>query len=356
LLNPGGRMGEIQPVILCGGLGRRLWPLSTPSRPKPFHALTSAQSLYQETIGRVQGLGFAPRPVVVTEASHEALAREQAAAIGVVPHFVLEPQARDSCAAALAGILAAASISPASPVLILASDHHIPDRQAFAASVFKGCAAADAGRIVVFGVKPKHASSAYGYLICDDGACWEGTKNISRYVEKPPLAMAHDLMNEGAAWNSGNFLGLPRTWLAEAQASAGAILRNVEAAMLSAERATDGSLKLGAEFLQCAPISLDHAIMERAKQLSMVEIDHEWSDVGTWDEVARLVGDGPSFIDAPDIEVRAPGCEDLIIVFRDGKLLVTRRGMSASLKDTSVLPYDQKKGGERAPKTPHQNR
>ncbi len=310
---------EIRPVILCGGAGSRLWPLSTPEKPKPFHGFGQSRTLFQQALLRTRHAVFGAPPVVVAHLSHARLVRTQSQELDIAIDLVLEPEGRDSCAAAMAGILQASRDEPNNLVAIMAADHHIPDGAAFAEGYAVAATLAKAGRLVTFGVAARWATPEYGYILPDgDGV---------RFVEKPPLAQATRLIAQGARWNSGNFLGRADVWRAETARHAATVLQAVEKAFAGA---VDGCL--GHDFVAAPRQSLDVAIFEKSNRVVMVPVDYAWSDVGTWDEVARLKGaDGP-FVLTDHARVLAPGLDDLIIVSDGKQLLVTKRGQSQALK------------------------
>lgn len=312
-------MPKIRPVILCGGAGSRLWPLSTPEKPKPFHGFGQTHTLFQQALLRTRHAVFGAAPIVVAHHSHAELVRTQTLALDLAVDLVLEPVARDTCAAAMAGVLQASRDDPTGLVAVMAADHHIPDVAAFAEGFEEASTLANAGRLVTFGVAARFATTDYGYVL----AVVDGV----RFVEKPPLAEASRLIAEGARWNSGNFLGRADVWRGEMARHAPLTLQAVEKAFAGA---IDGCL---ANDFAAAPMqSLDVAVLEKSGRVAMVPVDYAWSDVGTWDEVARLAGtDGP-FVLTDHARVLAPGLDDLIIVSDGKQLLVTKRGQSQALK------------------------
>ena len=197
----------IHPIIMCGGPGARLWPASTPSHPKPFIELLPGLSLFQRTLQRVASIAGSRAPVVVTGQAHADQAVEQMRMLGVEGVLLGEPAGRDSAAALLAATLWIARDDPEAIALAVASDHHIPDDQAFADSVAAGFSAAARGDIVTFGVEPTFPATAYGYIQAGETLeTGSPVRRVARFVEKPDFATAKTMVRAGYLWNSGNFM------------------------------------------------------------------------------------------------------------------------------------------------------
>lgn len=320
---------EVVPVILCGGAGARLWPLSTPDKPKPFHHLVGDGTLYQQALQRAAQAPFTKPPIVVAQARNAALAREQAAALGIAVDLVLERQGRDTCVAALAGAMQAEHLHGPCLLGLLASDQHIPDSSAFAAMLTQAVPAAGNGALVVFGVAPRSPSPAYGYIV--PGKDGKGCLPVSRFVEKPDEALASTLIAVGARWNSGNFLVGSAVLLAAAQRHCPSLLDAVKQAM-ACQTDANGAVEIDVAAECGKPLSLDRAIVERFAGVMMFPADFAWSDVGTWDEVRALSGFHGPFTMSADQPVRVVGFDDVIVVATEDGILVTRAGQSANLK------------------------
>lgn len=274
-------MPLVYPVIMCGGSGTRLWPASRPARPKQFIPLAGNRSLFQETAARVAALANGGGElVVVAGVSHRTAILQQLEEIGIRAVVLLEPEGRDSSAAMAAAALWTAQRSPQAINLFVASDHHIPDAEAFRASVGEALAAAEDGRIVTLGVVPTAPSSAYGYI----APSGPGLSHVSAFVEKPDLATAERYIAEGYLWNSGNFIVRADVLGAEIAERAPAVADAVLSAVDHA--AVDGScLTLGAGFMSAPKISIDYAVMEKTARASVLPVRFEWSDLGAWDSV-----------------------------------------------------------------------
>lgn len=301
----------IYPVIMCGGAGSRLWPASRPGRPKQFLALTGDKSLLQSTVLRVAPLATDTRVIVVAGAGHSDAISAQLADIGVEADVLLEPEPRDSGPAMAAAAAFIERIDPDGVAAVMASDHHIPDAEAFRAAVRTAAAEAANGRIVTLGVAPTSPSSAYGY-ICPAGP---GLAPVSRFVEKPDPATAARYLAEGYLWNSGNFIVTARTLMDELALHAPDIARSVRAA-LPDSAAAGPVMRLGEAFRSAPRISIDYAVMEKSQRTSVLPVDFAWSDVGAWDSVLAA-GHGQSGVHI-DVDSR-----DCLVRVADGMAAAT---------------------------------
>lgn len=280
----------ITPVLLCGGSGTRLWPLSRKSYPKQFVPLSGTESLFIASARRLSGQGFAP-PVVVTGSDFRFIVTEQLLEAGVDPGAILiEPEGRNTAPAVLAAVLQIAAQDADALILVAPSDHAMANPAAFRAAVQRGVPAAEAGQIVTFGIRPTHAETGYGWLELA-GPAGEGPVKLTRFVEKPDLARAEAMLAAGSyLWNAGIFLFSARTMLAAFAAHAPEVMEPVKQSIENA-RADLGFLRLDASAWDRAPsISIDYAVMERAENLSVVGYGDGWNDLGGWDAVAREMG------------------------------------------------------------------
>ncbi|MDE4063058.1 MAG: mannose-1-phosphate guanylyltransferase/mannose-6-phosphate isomerase [Pseudophaeobacter sp. bin_em_oilr2.035] len=284
----------ITPILLCGGSGTRLWPLSRKSYPKQFVPLVGEETLFQASALRLSGAGYAA-PMVLTNSDFRFIVTEQLAGIGIDPGAVLiEPAGRNTAPAVLAAALYLEQSDPGGLMLVAPSDHVVPDAPAFRAAVQAGQTAAEAGQIVTFGIKPTHAETGYGYLELD-GAPLQFTPDftpraigLKRFVEKPDAARAEEMLASGQfLWNAGIFLFSVKTILAAFRAHAPDLLAPVTASI------TEGAPDLGffrldpAAWDGCPDISIDYAVMEKADNLTVVPFAAGWSDLGGWDAVWR---------------------------------------------------------------------
>lgn len=319
---------NIYPVIMCGGAGSRLWPASRPGRPKQFLALAGRHSLFQSTVLRVAPLAGDRPVIVVTGARYADAVATDLAGIGIAALVLLEPEARDSGPAMAAAVAFIESLDPDGVAAIVASDHHIPDAEAFRDAVLIAAAEATNGRIVTLGVTPTSPASAYGY-ICPSGP---GLAPVRRFVEKPDTATAAGYVAEGFLWNSGNFIVAARTLMDELALHAPEIARHARAALPS-DPGTGPVIRLTDAFRAAPKISIDYAVMEKSDRTSVLPVAFAWSDVGAWDSV-RETGAGSSGthvgVDSDHCLVRAPegvvvatlGVSNIAVIVEDDAVLV----------------------------------
>lgn len=345
---------QIHPLLLCGGSGTRLWPLSRKSHPKQFARITGEDSLFQASARRLSGPGFAA-PVVIAGSDFRFIVIEQLAATRIAPAQVLiEPAARNTAPAVCAAALALHRRAPGALMLVAPSDHVIPDAARFRAAVCAAAPEARAGRLVTFGIRPDRPETGYGWLELsqDPGAGFEPVPQpLQRFVEKPALAQAQAMLDGGRhLWNAGIFLFSTEAILAAFAAHAPDVLQGVEAALDSAQ-ADLGFLRLDAgPWEGVADISIDYAVMERAPNLSVVPYGGAWSDLGGWEAVWReagpdtqgLVTHGPATaLDCRDTLLRAEsgdqqlvgiGLENLIVVAMPDAVLVAHKDRAQDVK------------------------
>ena len=277
----------IVPVILAGGQGTRLWPMSRASRPKQFLPLTGPTSLYQQTLLRVADASRYAPAVVITNSEYRFLVAEQAQEVGVATAAVLlEPVARNTAAAiAAAALHARAAFGPGALIHVLASDHAVVVDDNYWWSVDAAAAAAKTGRLVTFGITPTAPETGYGYI--EAGAeLGNGERAVARFVEKPDRATAERMLSAGGYyWNSGTFLLGVESFLAEVQALAPETFAAAQAAVASATVDLDFIRLAEAGFASAPNISVDYAIFEKSKKVAMVPVTYAWSDLGAWDAV-----------------------------------------------------------------------
>lgn len=250
----------IHPVILAGGAGTRLWPVSRKSYPKQFAQLIEGESLFQRTVNRVSGAGFA-KPIVITGEDYRFIASQQLADMDAnASDLVIEPVGRNTAAAILTAALMRKT-EPNAVLAVLPSDHMIEDEKSFRKSLKKAAAIASKGAIVTLGVQPDHAATGFGYLKVEGGN--EDALMISRFTEKPEAARAAAMVAEGGwLWNSGVFLFRVDTVLEAFRTHAPDLLAPVEAALALGARDLDFQRLAKDAFARCPDISFDHAVME----------------------------------------------------------------------------------------------
>jgi len=343
----------IHPVVLCGGSGTRLWPLSRKSFPKQFVPLLDGKSLLQMTLERVAGLG--PQVVTVSAEEHRFLVAEHMDSAKVKGPLILEPLARNTAAAmALAALWAQEVHGEEALLLFCPADHHIPNIAEFTSMVHKGAPAAHAKAVVTFGVVPNFPSTAFGYIEQgeqrSDGSC-----QVARFIEKPKSDIAHALMLQGKVlWNAGIFLTRVDTLLLALAKLAPDILSPcvlaMQAAHIESTPAHKTFVRPQAEaFSQASAQSIDYAVMEKHPDVVVLPFSGQWSDVGSWNAVAaleipdaqgnRVSGHGMvhhasnTFVHAPNRTVVALGTHDLIIVDTPDAVLVVHHDMAEQVKE-----------------------
>jgi len=339
----------ITPVILTGGSGTRLWPLSRKARPKQFLPLAGERTLLEDTIARAAGDRFAP-PLLVGGAAQAETLRALA---GEGARLMLEPMARNT-APAIA--LAALALDPDALMLVMPSDHVIADVPAFHAAIEKGAALAADDWLVTFGITPDGPETGYGY-IRQGGAIGDAGYEVERFVEKPDRETAQGFLAEGGYyWNGGIFLFTARAYLAGLDVHAPEVAASARAAM--AGMVDSGSITPDAAAFGSAPsISIDYAVMEKADRVAVVTVSMGWSDLGSWDALHELLekdeagnaqsGDSLT-IDSANTLIRsdgplvaAVGVSDLIIVTTGDAVLVMPRGESERVKEVvDALKFD----------------
>jgi mannose-1-phosphate guanylyltransferase/mannose-6-phosphate isomerase len=338
------------PVILSGGSGTRLWPLSRPERPKQLLPLVTERTLLQDTLARTQGLPGVTAPIVICNEAHRFLVAEQLRDLGVTPRaIVLEPAGRNTApAAAIAALIATADEPDGVPplLLLLPADQVILDEAAFRVAVEQAVAAAASGKIVTFGIVPTRPETGYGYI--RRGADRGGSYDVAQFVEKPDLATAERYVESGGyLWNGGMFLFSARAFLDELDRHAPAMLAPCRQALETATRDAD-FLQLGAAFLDCPSDSIDYAVMEKTAAAAVVPLAAGWSDVGSWPALheildkdehgnvtrGRVVAEDcrNCYVIANGRRVVVLGLDDCVVVETDDAILIMPHDRAQDLK------------------------
>ncbi len=347
----------IIPVILCGGMGSRLWPVSRSKMPKQFIGFgeDSQISLLVETARRLKGHATIAAPVVVTNAEHRFMVAEHLRRAGhMKAHILLEPVMRNTAPAITAAALYIKEHYPNALMLVLPSDHVIGDEKAFLEKVDIAAAAAREGHLVTFGITPEYAETGYGYIHQGqklngllDGL---GIHKINRFVEKPDIVTATGYMESGEySWNSGMFMFSVESFVAEINAYQPALLSQVTQSLARAERTSDFIRLDEVSFAGCESISVDYAVMEHTEKGAVVPLACGWSDAGAWDALWRIgakdengnVARGNVYaresensyfhqFDGPT--VAALGVEDLVVVSTRDMVLVAKKDRAQDVK------------------------
>ena len=280
----------IIPVILSGGSGTRLWPVSRESFPKQFWPLVSQLSLIQETAARAQRPGFAA-PIVVCNQEHRFVVAEQLRALGIDgARILLEPVGRNSAPAILAAALMVAASDPGAVLWMMAADAAITDEEALHAALASAAAAAREGHVATFGMQPTSPETGFGYI--ERGAALpgiDGAYAVGQFLEKPDAARAAEFVASGRhLWNSGMFVFTAATVIAEMEAFVPDVVAAVRAAVSASVADLDFVRLDPAAFAACPSISIDYAVAERTSRAAVVPADLGWSDVGSWNALWEL--------------------------------------------------------------------
>ena len=343
---------RIHPVILCGGSGTRLWPLSRALLPKQFLPLAGPRTMLQETALRLAGLRDASAPILVSHADHRFLVAGQLRETGCKPAIhLLEPEVRNTAPAIAAAAIWLVDLDANALLLALPSDHAIQDVPRFHGAVGRAATLAANGKLVTFGIAPTSPATGYGYIRrgARDADADEAF-SVAQFVEKPDEARARGFLDRGDYyWNSGIFLFSARRYLEELERLRPDILACVEDAMAKAVRDVDFLRLDAAAFGRCPAESIDYAVMERTARASMVAADFGWSDVGSWSALWALEPKDPRgnsvrgdvyldqvsgcYVRAEDRLVAAVGVRDLVIVETDDAVLVAHKEHAQDVKE-----------------------
>ncbi len=362
----------IHPILLCGGSGTRLWPLSRKSYPKQFVPLVGTDTLFQASAKRLSGPDYAA-PMVLTNSAFRFIVTEQLAEIGIDPGPVLiEPSGRNTAPAILAAALWLAKSDPDALMLVAPSDHVVPDSAAFRNAVNAGLKEAKEGQLVTFGITPTRHETGYGYLelTAAPESCANTSISLKRFVEKPDAETVEQMVaSDHFLWNAGIFLFSARALLEAVTAFAPQLIDPVERAVTEAKPDL-GFLRLDPEaWDQVDDISIDYAVMEHATNLTVVPFSAGWSDLGDWDSVLResnpdergVAISGPATaIDCDNtllrseddsLEVVGIGLENIVAVAMPDAVLIADKSRSQDVKQAvNALKAKQAKQAESFPK------
>jgi mannose-1-phosphate guanylyltransferase/mannose-6-phosphate isomerase len=342
------------PVILCGGTGTRLWPLSRASYPKQYWPLSGEgdATLMQQTQQRLDGLDGLEAPLLICNEDHRFIVAEQMRQIGIEPSAILlEPMGRNTAPAVTVAALQATAEGQDPLLLVLAADHLIRDSKQFRHAVDAGRAAAEAGRLVTFGIVPTAPETGYGYIEAAEPFSHESLRDvpIARFVEKPNRATAEQFLATGRfTWNSGMFLFRASAMLAELERLAPEVVSCCRAA-LEQDAADLDFLRLEREaFAKCPNVAIDVAVMEKTELGSVLPLDAGWSDVGSWSALwetadrdsngnvlqGRVINKGSRncYLRSEHRLVVGLGVENLVVVETDDAVLIADRAKAQEIK------------------------
>ena len=353
MADPATALTSLVPVILCGGTGTRLWPLSRASYPKQYWALAGSgdATLLQQTQQRLEGLAHLAAPLLICNEDHRFIVAEQMRQIGADPAAILlEPMGRNTAPAVAVAALQATARGDDPLLLVLAADHVIRDAATFRATIAAGIPAAEAGQLVTFGIVPNAPETGYGYIEAAEplvGA--PGPVPIARFVEKPDRATAEAFLASGRfTWNSGMFLFKASAVLAELERLAPEVVSACRSA-LEQEAADLEFLRLGKEaFANCPNVAFDVAVMERTQLGAVLPLEAGWSDVGSWSALWETADHDPNgnvlrgrvisentrncYLRSEHRLVVGLGVEDLVVVETDDVVLVAHRDRAQDIK------------------------
>ena len=335
----------ITPVILSGGAGTRLWPMSRAECPKQFLALTSEQTMFQMTALRTNDAEAFARPMIVANAAHADMIDDQLAAIGISDAaLLLEPCARNTAPAIALAALAAND--PEAPLLVMPSDHVIEDVAAFHAAIAAALPLVEQGWLTTFGISPTGPETGYGYIQGGE-ALADGVRSVRRFVEKPDAARAAEMIASGDhVWNGGIFLFRADICLGALATHAPDMLAAAQAAMKNAKRSGNRIHPDETAFAASPADSIDYAVMEKAAKeepgrVAVVPVDMGWSDVGSWDALAEIapaddsatsIDTSGNFVKSDGIHIHLAGVDDMIVVASGNDVLIVPRGKSQDVK------------------------
>lgn len=338
------------PLILSGGSGTRLWPISRKNLPKQFLSLAGSETLFQQTIRRAMGLRDVTAPIVVASDDHRFLAAEQLQELNIEgASILLEPMARNTAPAIAVGALQAIAKNPEAIVLVLPADHLIGDAASFSDAVARALPLAEQGWLVTFGIRPDRPETGFGYI--RRGEVLEGeTFRVAQFVEKPKLDVAESYVTSGDYdWNSGMFMFRAARYLQELGTHAPTMLDAARAAFEKADTDLD-FIRLETQAFASAPTdSIDYAVMEKTSRAAVVPVACDWSDIGSWDALwlaankdidGNLLEGDVIALDTKGTLVRSHdrhlvatvGLQDLVIVTTPDATLVARRNASQDVK------------------------
>lgn len=343
---------KIVPVVMCGGAGTRLWPVSRDTMPKQFMPLLGEVSTFQRIMRLLSDISVFECPIVVTNAEYRFTVLDQLQAIGINAQIVLEPTRRDSAAAVATATQLALAADEQALVGVFAADHVVQDGTLFVETCRQAGEVAAEGRIVTIGIPPTHPAVGYGY-ICPGEPLNETARAVAAFVEKPDAARAAQYVLDGYFWNSGNFIFNAATMKAELEAFVPDVISAVVEAVAKAQTDLDFLVLDAAAFGRAKKISIDYAVMERTGRAAVMPGYFGWSDVGGWAAVWDLsekdvdgnviegrgyvIEGANNLIRSEDALVAVIGLDDIVVVSTRDAVLVTPKARADKVKDMVAL-------------------
>ncbi len=332
------------PVILVGGIGKRLWPLSNSKTPKQFLKFNSRYSLFQKTLIRLKKIKLS-KPIIVCNKKYKKIILQEVKKIGIKANFIFEPISKNTAPAAITSSI---YCDPEDNLIILPSDHFFQDNSDFVKKIKKGLNSCSKDRFITFGVKPTFPNTEYGYIEVKEDK--NEILEVSKYIEKPNSNIAKNFVSSGKHfWNSGIFIGKARLFIDEIQKFKPKIFENCKAAVNSGIR-NGNILYIDLKFYKsCENISIDNAIMEKTKNISMILFNSEWNDLGSWNSIWEIskkdnknnvspanvltICSENSFFYSKSKSIVSVGNRDLIVVENNNNLLIINKNYLHKMKN-----------------------
>ena len=342
-------MATITPVLLCGGVGSRLWPVSRQGRPKQYLNLIGETSMLQQTLTRIESVAQTS-PIVVCNEEHRFLVAEQVRLLGITsPTIILEPEGKNTAPAIALAALAASASDPEVNLLVLPADHYVGKPSALIDAIEKAASASSQGKLVTFGLVPSRPETGYGYIKQGEALATD-VSALEQFVEKPDQSTAEAYIASGDyVWNSGMFMFTAGQFLASLAQFQPEMARVCERAMEQAERDMDFIRPDADVFATCPSDSIDYAVMEHTSHGAVVSLDCDWSDIGAWSalweagdqDTAGNVTQGDvvlnktqnSYVRSQSRLVTTTGVSDLVVVETADAVMVADRHSVQDVKD-----------------------
>ncbi len=338
---------SVYPLIMCGGSGTRLWPISRDASPKQFAMLFGSRSSFQETVLRVSHSALFGKPVIIANATHHFTIERQLKEVGIEADILLEPMAKDSGPAIAAGAVFISERDPDALMLVLAADHLVRNTAGFHQTVTDGLEAAKQGKIVTHGIHPTSPATGYGYIEAGEPIAGDA-KTVKRFVEKPSIEAATQYVINGYFWNSGNFMFKASTMLSEYERLDPKTVDAVRLAVSNRRQDLSAHVLNVEDFAQATKKSIDYVVMNHTSIAAVVESKFDWSDIGTWDSMwetsekdndgnavtgnVKLMNASGCYISSEGPLTTLIGVSNLVVVATQDAILVVDKSQTADVK------------------------